>query len=145
MLALIGLVLLSNFPGPTQGSADKSEAEALNTRLHRPPRKELSFLNPVWLIGRGQEASMIKAKMLMSLIAATLSLGFTVQPHPAPFWDTNIIIAIQTDEYSSAAKSATMGKDDGTRMGGASQANPPENDTQKVDQPPRQNPSTGDQ
>ena len=28
---------------------------------------------------------MIKAKMLMSLIAATLSLGFTVQPHPAPF------------------------------------------------------------
>ena len=88
---------------------------------------------------------MIKAKMLMSLIAATLSLGFTVQPDPAPFWDTNIIIAIQTDEYSSAAKSATMGKDDGTRMGGASQANPPENDTQKVDQPPRQNPSTGDQ
>jgi hypothetical protein len=26
MLALIGLVLLSNFPGPTQRSADKSEA-----------------------------------------------------------------------------------------------------------------------
>ena len=83
---------------------------------------------------------MIKAKMLMSLIAATLSLGFSVQPHPAPFWETNIVIAaeetspkgnIQADEDSSTAKSAKMGKDDGIRMGGASQANPPENDTQK--------------
>src|SRR4026208_1833486 len=97
---------------------------------------------------------MTKAKMLMSLTAAALSLGFSVQPHPAPFWETNIVIAaeetspkgnIQTDEESSAAKSAKMGKDEGTQTGGASQGTPPENDAQKVDQPPRQNPSTGDQ
>ena len=29
---------------------------------------------------------MTKANMLMSLTATTLSLGFSVQPHPAPFW-----------------------------------------------------------
>jgi hypothetical protein len=97
---------------------------------------------------------MTKANMLMSLTATTLSLGFSMQPHPAPFWETNIVIAaeetspkgnIQADEDSSAAKSAKMGKDEGTQTGSASQRTPPENDTQKVDQPPRQNPSTGDQ
>jgi hypothetical protein len=97
---------------------------------------------------------MTKANMLMSLTATTLSLGFSVQPHPAPFWETNIVIAaeetspkgnIQADEDSSAAKSAKMGKDEGTQTGSASQRTPPENDAHKVDQPPRQNPSTGDQ
>jgi hypothetical protein len=44
----------------------------------------------------------------------------------------------------SAAKSAKMSKDEGTRTGGPSQGTPPENDTQKIDQPPRQNPTTGD-
>ena len=97
---------------------------------------------------------MTKAKMLMSLTAAALSLGFSAQPHPAPFWETNIVIAaeetspkgnIQTGEDSSAAKSAKMGKDEGTQTGSASQRTPPENDAHKVDQPPRQNPSTGDQ
>jgi hypothetical protein len=97
---------------------------------------------------------MTKAKMLMSLTAATLSLGITVQPHPAPFWETNIVIAaeetspkgnIQADEDSSAAKSAKMGKDEGIQTGGASQGTPPENNSQKVHQPPHQNPSTGDQ
>jgi len=95
---------------------------------------------------------MIKTKMLMSLIAATLSLGFTVQPHPAPFWETNIVIAaeetspkgnLQTDEDNSAAKSAKMGKDEGTQTGSANQGTQPEADTQKIDQPPRQNPTTG--
>jgi len=97
---------------------------------------------------------MTKAKMLMSLTAAALSLGFSVQPHPAPFWETNIVIAaeetspkgnIQADEDSSTAKSAKMGKDEGAQTGSASQRTPPENDAHKVDQPPRQNPSTGDQ
>jgi len=95
---------------------------------------------------------MTKAKMLMSLTATTLSLGFSVQPHPAPFWETNIVIAaeetspkrnLQTDEDSSAATSAKMGKDEGTQTGGANQGTPPEADTQKIDQPPRQNPTTG--
>jgi hypothetical protein len=92
--------------------------------------------------------------LLVSLGAAALSLGFSLQPHPAPFWETHIVIAAdetspqgngQTDEDSSAAKSAKMGKDEGTQTGGANQATPPENDTQKIDQPPRQNPTTGDQ
>jgi hypothetical protein len=91
--------------------------------------------------------------LLMSAGAAALSLGFSLQPHPAPFWETNIVIAaeetspqgnVQTQEDSSAAKSAKMGKDEGTQTGGANQATPPENDTQKIDQPPRQNPTTGD-
>ena len=95
---------------------------------------------------------MTKANMLMSLTATTLSLGFSVQPHPAPFWETNIVIAaedtspkesVQTDEDNSAAKSAKMGKDEGTQTGGANQGTPPEADTQKIDQPPRQNPTTG--
>jgi len=95
---------------------------------------------------------MTKAKMLMSLTAAALSLGFSVQPHPAPFWETNIVIAaeetspkgnLQTDEDSSAAKSAKMGKDEGTQTGSANQGTPPEADTQKIDQPPRQNPTAG--
>jgi hypothetical protein len=94
---------------------------------------------------------MTKAKMLMSVTAAALSLGFSVQPHPAPFWDTNIAIAAEetspkanapTDEDSSAAKPAKMGKDEGTQAGGANQGTP-ENDTQKIEQPPRQNPTTG--
>ena len=95
---------------------------------------------------------MTKANMLMSLTAAALSLGFSVQPHPAPFWETNIVIAaeetspkgnLQTDEDSSAAKSAKMGKDEGTQTGSPNQGTPPEADTQKIDQPPRQNPTTG--
>jgi hypothetical protein len=89
--------------------------------------------------------------LLMSAGAAALSLGFSLQPHPAPFWETNIVIAaeetspqgnVQTQEDSSAAKSAKMGKDEGTQTGGANQGTPP--DTQKIDQPPRQNPTTGE-
>jgi hypothetical protein len=73
-----------------------------------------------------------------------------LQPHPAPFWETNIVIAgqesipkgnVQSDE-GSAAQSAKMGKDEGTQTG-ANQGTPPENDPQKIDQPPRQNPTTG--
>ena len=90
--------------------------------------------------------------LLVSLGVATLSLGFSLQPHPAPFWQTHIVIAaeetspqgnVQTDEDSSAGKSAKMGKDEGTQTGGANQATPPEKNTQKVEQPPLQNPTTG--
>jgi len=96
---------------------------------------------------------MTKANMLMSLTAAALSLGFSAQPHPAPFWETNIVLAaeetspkgnLQTDEDNSATKSAKMGKDEGTHSGGDNQGTPPEADTQKIDQPPRQNPTTGE-
>ena len=96
---------------------------------------------------------MSQAKILVSVTAAALSLGFSLQPHPAPFWETNIVIAgeesvpkgnVKSDEDSSGAKSAKMGKDEGTQTGGANQGTPPGNDTQKIDQPPRQNPTTSD-
>jgi hypothetical protein len=93
---------------------------------------------------------MVRAKTLVSVTAAALSLGFSLQPHPAPFWDTNMVItAGETSsnknlEDSSAAESA-MGKDEGTQAGGANQGTPAEDDTQKIDQPPRQNPTTVDQ
>jgi hypothetical protein len=85
---------------------------------------------------------MNKAKIVIISTAATgLSLGFSLQPHPVPFWETNIVIAaeetslnVQTDEDSSAAKSAKMGRDEVTQTGRANQGTPPENDTKKVDQ-----------
>jgi predicted NUDIX family NTP pyrophosphohydrolase len=87
--------------------------------------------------------------LMVSVGAAALSLGFSLQPHPAPFWETNIVIAgeesvpkgnVQSDEDSSSAKSAKMGKEEGTQTGGANLGTPSENDTQKIDQPARQNP-----
>jgi hypothetical protein len=90
--------------------------------------------------------------LILSVGATTLSLGFSLRPHPAPFWETNIVIAgeesvpkgnVKSDEDSSGAKSAKMGKDEGTQTGGATQGTPPESDTQKIDQPPRQNPTSG--
>ena len=86
--------------------------------------------------------------LIVSVGATTLSLGFSL-----PFWETNVVIAaeetspkgnLQTDEDSSAAKSAKMGKDEGTQTGSANQGTPPEADTQKIDQPPRQNPAPGE-
>jgi hypothetical protein len=90
--------------------------------------------------------------LLIGAGAAALSLGFSLQPHPAPFWETNIIIAaeetspqgnVQNDEDSSASKSAKMGKDEGTQTGGGNRDTQPENETQKVEQPPHQNPTSG--
>ena len=95
---------------------------------------------------------MNQANILMSVGAVALSLVFSLQPHPVPFWETNIVIAgeesvpkgnVKSDEDSSGAKSAKMGKDEGTQTGGANQGTPRENDTQKIEQPPRQNPTTG--
>ena len=86
------------------------------------------------------------------LSAGAAALAFSLQPHPAPFWETNIVIAaqetspqgnVQNDQGSSGAKSAKMGKDEGTQTGGANQSTPPENKTQKVEQPPQQKPTTG--
>jgi hypothetical protein len=73
---------------------------------------------------------MNQAKILMSVGAAALCLVFSLRPHPVPFWETNIVIAaddasskrkVQTDEDSSAAKSAKMGKGEGTQTGPAKQ------------------------
>ena len=68
--------------------------------------------------------------LLMSAGAAALSLGFSLQPHPAPFWETNIVIAaddtspkgnVHTYEDSSSVKSAKMGKGQGTQTNPAKQ------------------------
>ena len=91
--------------------------------------------------------------LLMSAGAAALSLGLSLQPHPAPFWETNIVIAaedtspqanVPNDEDSSGPKSAKMGKDEGTQTGGANPSGPPETKTQKVEQTSQQKPTTGD-
>jgi hypothetical protein len=91
--------------------------------------------------------------LLMSAGAAVLSLGFSLQPHPAPFWEANIVIAaeetspkgnVQTQEDSSAAESAKMGRDQGTQTGGANQSTLPETKTQKVEQPPQQKSTTSE-
>ena len=73
---------------------------------------------------------MNQAKILMSVSAAALSLVFSLQPHPVPFWETNIVIAaddtsprgnVRADEDSSAVKSANMGKGEGAQTGSAKQ------------------------
>jgi hypothetical protein len=67
---------------------------------------------------------MNQAKILIaSAAAAAVSLGFSLQPHQAPFWETNIVIAGEESV----------------------QGTPTEKDTQKIDQPPPQNPTTGQQ
>jgi hypothetical protein len=66
---------------------------------------------------------MNQANILMNVGAAALSLVFSLQPHPVPFWETNIVIAgddtslkgkVQTKEDSSAVESA---KSEGTQTG----------------------------
>jgi hypothetical protein len=59
---------------------------------------------------------MDQAKILMSVGTAALSLVFSSQPHPVPFWETNIVIA--ADE---SVKSAKMGKGQGTQTDPAKQ------------------------
>ena len=91
--------------------------------------------------------------LLMSVSTAALSLGFSLQPHPAPFWETNIVIAAEEtspqgsvlkDQDSSGTKSAKMGQDEATQAGSANQSAAPENKTQKVEQPPQHKSTTGE-
>ena len=69
---------------------------------------------------------MNQAKILMSVGAAALSLVFSLQPYPMPFWETNIVTSpkgnVRADEDSSAVKSANMGKSEGTQTGAAQAA-----------------------
>jgi hypothetical protein len=51
---------------------------------------------------------------------------------------------VQNDEDSTGAKSAKMGKDEGTQTGRANQSTPPETKTQKVEQPPQQKPTNSE-
>ncbi len=84
--------------------------------------------------------------LLMSSVAVVLSIGISLQPHPVPFWQSNIVIAAEEatpttdadDASSPATKSAKMTGESGTQAG-AAQGTPPESETKKVDQPPPQN------
>ena len=69
---------------------------------------------------------MDQAKILISVGTAALSLVFSSQPHPLPFWETNIVIAaddtsskrnVHTDEDSSSK----MDKGQGTQTDAAKQ------------------------
>ena len=80
---------------------------------------------------------------IVSSAAAVLSLGLSVQPHPVPFWQNNIVIAAEEPasansevdtKSSSTTKSAKMGENNGTQ-GGAIQGTSPKSETKKVDQP----------
>ena len=73
---------------------------------------------------------MDQAKILISVGTAALSLVFSSQPHPVPFWETNTVIAaddtspkgkVHADEDSSSVKSAKMGKGQGTQTEPAKQ------------------------
>jgi hypothetical protein len=70
--------------------------------------------------------------------APLLPLGFTLLA--ANETQDNDQSKLQSDE--NADESAKMGKESGTHSG--DQGSPPENDTKKVDQPPRENPIPSD-
>ena len=77
---------------------------------------------------------------IVSPAAAVLSLGLSVQPHPVPFWQNNIVIAAEepasansevNTESSSTTKSAKMGENNGTQ-GGAIQGTRPKAKPRKL-------------
>src|SRR3954454_24896845 len=96
---------------------------------------------PVVVIFEGRfqrkERQMSTAKnWMLSSVAAVLSVGVGLQPHPVPFWQSNTVIAAEeaaptteADEASSSAtKSAKMDEASGTQSG-ATQSTPPESKT----------------
>lgn len=89
---------------------------------------------------------MTEAKALMAALVAALALGAMAGTAAAtPCAKGSIVLA--ADESQAAGRtdetdSAKMGKEEGTHTG-ASQGAKPESDTDKVDQPERRNPTTG--
>ncbi len=88
---------------------------------------------------------MVQGKILLACVVAGLALipmgNGAEAASPTPSWSNgNVLMAGDTDE--NAQDSAKMGKDEGTHTG-PNQGATPENDTQKVDQPERRNPTTG--
>ncbi len=82
---------------------------------------------------------------------AALTLGVTgdvPQMREMPLSAGHIVMAADDDAPQGAptednsAESAKMGKDEGTHSG-PDQGSTPENDTSKIDQPARRNPTTG--
>jgi hypothetical protein len=79
---------------------------------------------------------------------SALACSLILHPSGKPTWlslleETPSQGNMQNDE-GSGAKSAKMGKDEGTQTSGANQSTPPETKTQKLEQPPEQKPTTGE-
>ena len=90
---------------------------------------------------------MSQSKLVLSCAATAIALGLTVAvaARAASAFGTNIVIA--ADDTAPKAGdtdkgSAKMGKGEGTQSG--DQGATEESDTQKIDQPPRRNPATGE-
>jgi len=87
---------------------------------------------------------MTKAKLMLTASAAVVMLGVAAYAAASPATqrdgpDSNLIV-IATDDSEDSAGSAKMGEDSGTQNG--DEGVTPENDTQKIDQPPRRDPTT---
>lgn len=90
---------------------------------------------------------MTKGNMLKAGLIAALALGVTAGTAVAtPCPKENIVLAADESQTGGAkadeSDSAKMGKEEGTHTG-ANQGAKPESDTDKVDQPERRNPTTG--
>jgi hypothetical protein len=100
------------------------------------------FLNA----GIKREVKMTEGKVMLAGLAAALLLGASGGMSPAAACPAeNLTLA--ADDTQAGAKtdetdSAKMGKEEGTHTG-ANQGAKPENDTDKVEQPERRNPTTG--
>ena len=90
---------------------------------------------------------MTEGKMLTAGLAAVLALGVVASSAAAtPCPKGNIVLAADESQAGDAKTDETdlakMGKEEGTHTG-ANQDAKPEKDTDKVDQPERRNPTTG--
>jgi hypothetical protein len=88
---------------------------------------------------------MTQGKILLAFLAVTLIMmgdsARAASPDPVVIAGNEAETAGATTE-GSGEDSAKMGKEEGTHTG-PNQGVTPENDTQKVDQPERRNPTTG--
>jgi hypothetical protein len=85
---------------------------------------------------------MTQGKILLAAFAAAVTLipmgGVAEAASAAPSWSRGAVLIAGNE----AEDSAKMGKEEGTHTG-PNQGATPENETQKVDQPERRNPTTG--
>ena len=87
---------------------------------------------------------MTKSKLVLAVAIAALMSSFAgAQSSSAAQAQKDVVIAAEdaAPDDESGTGSAKMGEGEGTQSG--DQGATKENDTQKVDQPPRRNPTTG--
>jgi hypothetical protein len=83
--------------------------------------------------------------LLLTSAAACLMLGAAFTPAFAAERDVTVKadVVIAADDNADDEGSAKMGEEEGTHSG--DEAVTPENDTAKIDQPPRRNPTTSNE